>query len=363
MQITERFGKLAKVDCDRVRLLEPIGQGTFGYVYKGELMKQDSGYSATAADASIRRDSSSSGRGSCSSSLGQYVAVKVLPACLQPPAQIGCKCGPCKCFRNERNGLVLLQKKDGVVQLLAVGAVTLLGPAAAADPGCSSSSSSAQQQVQEQLVRRPCMVMELADGNLESSKRHDDKEASELMFPVLAGLTSMHSGTLGLQSNHKVVHRDLKPANILLTAAGPVICDFSSCAVWRFPARGCQMMHTIAGTPMYMPVEMRDPGKEGYSSDCDSYSIGLVALSLLLGGSAAVDQRGKTHSLGTVDSWLVDFVNAREVPREQNISKQARDFVRCCCLKRQRPMKLMQHKWLREACNAAHALRLGAAER
>jgi serine/threonine protein kinase len=332
MQIEQRIDQVVMLGCDTVRLLHPIASGTYGSVYKGQLMKQGSSQSAAAADASKgENSSSSSGGGSSSSSVGQYVAVKVFPACVQPPAITGCECGSCLSFTRERNALLLLQRKVGAVQLLAAGAVKLLDPAAAAaNPGNSMddciSSSSAQQQ--EQLVRRPCLVMELADGTLEGNMRHSEQEACELIVPLMSALTIMHSGSLGHDRSYKVVHRDLKPANILVTAAGPVICDFSNCAIWHGPALRCRMMDTIAGTPLYMPVEMRDPDEKGYSCNVDGYSMGLVALSLLLGGSAALDQRASSHCFGTVESWLMDFVNTKEVPHEQRVTLCA---AAVCC--------------------------------
>jgi serine/threonine protein kinase len=362
VQIENFFDKVVTIGCDRVRLLHPIGQGSYGSVYKGQLMKQGSSDSAATADASKGGASSSSS----SSSAGQYVAVKVFPACKEPPGDKHSECGCCLSFQRERNALQLLRREVGVVQLQAVGAVMHLDPAAAASCGNridgSSSSSSAQRQRQEQLVRRPCLVMELADGTLESDVRHSEQEVCVLMVPPLKGLTVMQSCAAGRSRNAKVVHRDIKPANILRTAAGPKICDFSNCAIWRGQALRCLKMETVVGTPLYMPVEMRDPDGKCYTSDVDCHSMGLVALALLLGGSAALEQRVRSHWSRTVEGWLADFYDYEEVPLEQGISSQARDFVRCCCLLRQRAQQLLQHEWLREARVAARASQHGAAE-
>lgn len=121
-------------------------------------------------------------------------------------------------------------------------------------------------------------------------------------------------------------------------------------------------MHTVAGSPLHMAPDMSDldPAK-GYGRDVDCYSLCLVAVTLLLGGSEALIERSLGHATRTVEGWVLDFCQSWELPLEQGVSSQARDFVRSCCVLRQRPQQLLHHGWLREARVAARASQLGSA--
>jgi serine/threonine protein kinase len=345
---------------DSVRLLHRIGQGTYGSVYMGRLLKQATGSSAAAADTMQDQAGSSPSGASGSRHDGPLVAVKAFPSCSQPPAAEGCICGPCLSFRRERNSLLLLLDQPGVVQLLATGTVKHLEPWEAACGGSSDNSMQPQPppQQQQQLSCRKALVMELAEGTLEDKKQRSEQEASALMLPLVTAMTVMHSGTLGDDCNSKVVHRDMKPSNILVVQGVPKICDFSNCALFIGHGSKPQMMYTIAGTKLYMAPEMLDPVK-GYSCDVDCYSLGLVAVNLLLGGSAALYERALRHTTRTMEGWVYDFCQGWELPLEQGVSSQARDVVRCCCLQRQRAQQLLQHDWLHAARVAARASELG----
>jgi hypothetical protein len=72
-------------------------------------------------------------------------------------------------------------------------------------------------------------------------------------------------------------------------------------------------------------------------------------------------ERTLKHATQIVEGWLYDFCQSWELPLEQGESNQARNFVRCCSLQRQRPQQLLQHEWLREAWVAVRVFQLGQA--
>jgi serine/threonine protein kinase len=367
VQICERFGEeMTTVGYDGVRLLEPIGLGAYGVVYKGQLIKQKQ--SNSAAVAGFQNEQSDAHGGGGSSCKGPFVAVKVFPPCMRPPMADGCTCGACYSFNSECNALALLQHRPGVVRLLANGVIMRDGiqaaaataPAAgefsdvvAATEGHSTGGSGTQQQIPYRL----CVVMELADGTLEGTEKCSEQEASALMLPLVTTLAVLHSGNLGDEKDTRVVHRDIKPSNILLTRRGPVFCDFSCCAICLGSDRP-QKMYTRAGTDLHMAPEVDTASHKGYSCDVDSYSMGVLAASLLMGGSFALLERAENHATCTLKGWLNDFCRGREIPHEQGVSNQARDFVRCCCMLRQQPVELLLHEWLQEAQDAAYKSQL-----
>jgi serine/threonine protein kinase len=375
-QISETFdNEMTAAAYDGVRLLECIGQGGYGAVYKGRLIKQQAQLD-TASIAAYNDEPVEDAQGGVGSSCqGSFVAIKVFPPCTQPKSADACRCGPCCSFKRERSALKLLQHHPGAacVRMLALGVVSHDGDQAAAAAAAAAAASDRPTNTpdvvgstgginaRQQLLQWPCVVLELASGTLEGTEQLSEEEASALMLPLVETLALLHSGKLGPGMTFRLIHRDIKPSNILLTRRGPVFCDFSCCAVFKVASDNPEVMYTRAGTELYMTPEVNTASDKGYTRDVDCYDLGLVAASLLWGGSAALLKRGMSHRTLTLEGWLGDFYLGLEVPQEQGVSSQARDFVRCCCLLRQRPVELLQHEWLRQARVAAHVSQLGPA--
>jgi hypothetical protein len=164
--------------CDAVRLLQVIGKGTFGVVYLGRWVSRTGG-SNQAEAAGFKYD----------------VAVKLAAACNTAHDQ----------------DWAALEEYMGMkrfAQLLAVGKLPLQDSAAAAAAGpVTGSSTGASPGFKQQPLPLVGLVMKLYQGTLESSKRHSEEEASELVLQVLQALEDMHQGKgkSGLGRVHRFV--------------------------------------------------------------------------------------------------------------------------------------------------------------
>jgi serine/threonine protein kinase len=163
--------------CDAVRLLQVIGKGTFGVVYLGRWVSRTGG-SNQAEAAGFKYD----------------VAVKLAAACNTAHDE----------------DWVALEEYMGMkrfAQLLAVGKLPLQDSAAAAAGPATGSSTGASPGVQQQPLPLVGLVMKLYQGSLESSKRHSEQEASELVLQVLQAIQDMHQGKgkSGLGMVHRFV--------------------------------------------------------------------------------------------------------------------------------------------------------------
>ena len=121
------------------------------------------------------------------------------------------------------------------------------------------------------IVLEFCKGGDLFDRIMEV-KQFDEKQAAEIMFHILSGITYLHA--------KNIVHRDIKPENILLTSKeglGLKIIDFDTATVFE---KGYQKeMH---GTPLYMAPEIV---KGKYTEKCDLWSCGMIMFIMLTGGA------------------------------------------------------------------------------
>lgn len=126
----------------------------------------------------------------------------------------------------------------------------------------------------------PYLVMELLQGRtldreLREHRRLSVHRAVEVLRPVLECLTAAH--------DEKVVHRDIKPSNVFLHdgANGEVVkvVDFGVSKV--LDDNGTATRDAIAGSPAYMaPERLRGRRYDGRS---DVYAVGITLYELLTG--------------------------------------------------------------------------------
>jgi serine/threonine protein kinase len=126
-------------------------------------------------------------------------------------------------------------------------------------------------------------AMELIEGlNLEELTQREGRRrpapilwAVSVMIPVAQAVHFAHS--------RGVIHRDLKPANVMIDAhKRPVVMDFGIAKVTGTSA-GLTQQGTIMGTPAYMSPEQagEELGRVGPPSDV--YSLGAILYTLLTG--------------------------------------------------------------------------------
>lgn len=91
-------------------------------------------------------------------------------------------------------------------------------------------------------------------------------KAKEITIDLLGALQYLYE--------RKIAHRDIKPSNILMSEKGPVLVDFNVSSI------GATSGSTQAGTPPYQPPEVPS---EGWHTDGDLYSLGIVLFEMLTG--------------------------------------------------------------------------------
>jgi calcium-dependent protein kinase len=162
-------------------------------------------------------------------------------------------------------------------------------------------------------------------------------EQKVVIQQILRGTQYLHT--------HSIIHRDLKPENVLFSSDAPVpentvkIIDFGLAR--RFVTG--EMIKTVVGSPVYVAPEVLN-GK-GYGSQCDIWSVGVIAYVLACGN---LPFRGNTQQ-----SLLGKVVEGRPVflPSEwRQVSVQTRLFVSSLLCKnpRRRPTaaKALADAWL-----------------
>jgi hypothetical protein len=213
----------------RYKVLEKIGAGSFGKVYKGLDTK-----------------------------LGRYVALKVLDQQEEEADEKECR----KRFEREAK---------------AVARVSHINVCAILD-------------FDDQGDDRPYAVLPLYDRTLRSElvrranhrgRCRDVRGSVELAAQIADGLAAAHE--------EGVIHRDLKPANIMLDKAGrPVIVDFGLARMEDDPSH-LTRTGEYKGTPLYTSPEqalrIRGPGGPAITARSDIYSLGVILYELLTGAT------------------------------------------------------------------------------
>nr|P0C8M8.1 RecName: Full=Probable serine/threonine-protein kinase CCRP1; AltName: Full=Cell-cycle related Protein 1 [Zea mays] len=103
-------------------------------------------------------------------------------------------------------------------------------------------------------------------------KRLTEIEVQCYTLQLICGLKYLHS--------RRVIHRDLKLGNLLLNDKMELkICDFGLAAKLEFDG---EKRKTVCGTPNYIAPEVIE-GKGGHSYEVDTWSLGVIIYTLLVG--------------------------------------------------------------------------------
>ncbi|XP_045052266.2 myosin-IIIb isoform X3 [Desmodus rotundus] len=116
-------------------------------------------------------------------------------------------------------------------------------------------------------------VTELVKGLLRLGQRLDEAMISYILYGALLGLQHLH--------NNRIIHRDVKGNNILLTTEGGVkLVDFGvSAQLTNTRLR----RNTSVGTPFWMAPEViacEQQYDSSYDARCDVWSLGITAIEL-----------------------------------------------------------------------------------
>eukprot|EP00286_Rhodomonas_abbreviata_P002457 CAMPEP_0181344388 /NCGR_PEP_ID=MMETSP1101-20121128/32147_1 /TAXON_ID=46948 /ORGANISM="Rhodomonas abbreviata, Strain Caron Lab Isolate" /LENGTH=809 /DNA_ID=CAMNT_0023456189 /DNA_START=326 /DNA_END=2755 /DNA_ORIENTATION=- len=121
------------------------------------------------------------------------------------------------------------------------------------------------------------IVMELCPNQtmlelVKRKKRLSESETRRFMLQLLDAIRHMHY--------YKVIHRDLKLGNVFLGKGDEVkIGDFGLACKLQFDG---ERKKTLCGTPNYIAPEVLD-GKDGHSFEVDTWSVGVVLYTCLVG--------------------------------------------------------------------------------
>ncbi|OXB77972.1 UNVERIFIED_CONTAM: hypothetical protein H355_009543 [Colinus virginianus] len=116
-------------------------------------------------------------------------------------------------------------------------------------------------------------VTELVKGLLKCGQRLDEAMISYILYGALLGLQHLH--------NNRIIHRDVKGNNILLTTEGGVkLVDFGVSAQLTSTRL---RRNTSVGTPFWMAPEVIACEQQydySYDARCDVWSLGITAIEL-----------------------------------------------------------------------------------
>jgi len=219
-------GLAVGADIDHYRLIEIIGEGGFGVVWRAERTEP----------------------------FRQEVALKVVKAGMDSKAVLAR-------FNAERQALALLD--HAYVAKVLDGGVT--------EPAQGS---------------RPYFVMELVRGLsiTEHCNRHRLSLTSRMKLFIQVCSAVQHAHAKG------VIHRDLKPANILVEyengKSTPKVIDFGIAKALNQRLSEETIFTEIGqmiGTPEYMSPEQAEAGNQDIDTRSDVYSLGVVLYELLTG--------------------------------------------------------------------------------
>ena len=116
---------------------------------------------------------------------------------------------------------------------------------------------------------------------------------------------------------NKVIHRDLKLGNLFINDKMQIkIGDFGLATKLEFDG---DRKRTICGTPNYIAPEILE-GKNGHSYEVDTWSLGVIIYTLLIGKPPFETSDVKT-------TYKKIKQNNYNFPENPKISQQAKDLI------------------------------------
>ncbi|TFY80501.1 hypothetical protein EWM64_g3515 [Hericium alpestre] len=159
------------------------------------------------------------------------------------------------------------------------------------------------------------MTLELCQSGslmdmLRRRKRFTEPEARFFVVQLVGACQYMH--------DHQVIHRDLKLGNIFLDSNMNVkVGDFGLAALIESPG---ERKKTICGTPNYIAPEVLFDTANGHSFEVDTWSIGVILYTLVVGRPPF-----QTKDVKTIYKRIRD--NQYEFPSDKEVSLEARELI------------------------------------
>ncbi|KAI0314348.1 Pkinase-domain-containing protein [Amylostereum chailletii] len=145
---------------------------------------------------------------------------------------------------------------------------------------------------------------------LRRRRRFTEPEARFFMVQLIGACHYMHT--------HQVIHRDLKLGNLFLDADMNVkVGDFGLAALIESPG---ERKKTICGTPNYIAPEVLFDTANGHSFEVDTWSIGVILYTLVVGRPPF-----QMKDVKTIYQRIRD--NQYEFPADRQVSVEARELV------------------------------------
>lgn len=185
-----------------------------------------------------------------------------------------------------------------------------------------------------------CEVGSMMDM-LRRRKRYTEPEARFFLIQVIGACQYMHS--------HQVIHRDLKLGNLFLDREMNVkVGDFGLAALIEKPG---ERKKTICGTPNYIAPEVLFDTANGHSFEVDTWSIGVILYTLVVGKPPF-----QTKDVKTIYKRIRD--NKYEFPPERPISPDAQNLISAILtpIPEERPslIEILEHPFFTQGIIPSH---------
>ncbi|KAG8741040.1 Cell cycle serine/threonine-protein kinase cdc5/MSD2 [Ceratobasidium sp. 414] len=190
------------------------------------------------------------------------------------------------------------------------------------------------------------MALELCESGsmmdmLRRRKRYTEPEARFFLIQVIGACHYMHA--------HQVIHRDLKLGNLFLDREMNVkVGDFGLAALIEKPG---ERKKTICGTPNYIAPEVLFDTANGHSFEVDTWSIGVILYTLVVGKPPF-----QTKDVKTIYKRIRD--NEYEFPPERPISPDAQNLISAILtpIPEERPtlMEILEHPFFTQGIIPSH---------
>jgi len=185
------------------------------------------------------------------------------------------------------------------------------------------------------------LVMEyLSGGDLNTRKPYSEKDAKRIIKQLLYAVKYMHE--------HGIVHRDLKLENVLFKHDGPdaviKVIDFGLSVKYKDDG---DPLKRIVGTIATMAPQVLE---RCYSSQCDLWSVGVIAYEMLSGRNPFFDIEDETVTVKQVIGKIMicEYDFKGESWKEK--TKESKEFISSLIMydreERLNAAEALQHKWL-----------------